>query len=106
MNRVTQSIELVREKFTTLPAETISTVDGTLALDFDEHFQYQEIQARAHASGQLSTDEALIIYAALGEVGSPSNGGWSADVDTATKLAITLAIQKLLEQRIGKEGGL
>ena len=100
MNRVAHSIDLVREQLAALPAEKVASVDATLALDFDEHFHYQQTQARAHVSGKLTAEEAQIIYAALGEVGSGSNGGWAAGVDTATKYAVTLTIQALLKQRI------
>jgi hypothetical protein len=100
MNRVQHSIEIAREHLTGCTPEQIARTDETLALDFNEHFSYQEIQARAHVSGKLSTEEAQIIYAALGEVGSSANGGWSAGVDTATKYAVTLTIQALLKQRI------
>jgi hypothetical protein len=100
MNRIETAIARVRETFATLPADKVESVDTSLALDFGEHFEYQEVQARAHVSGKLSTDEAQIVYAALGEVGSASNGGWAAGTDTATKYAVTLVIGELLKARI------
>lgn len=101
MNRVAHSIGLVRDQFATLPADKVASVDAQLALDSGEHFEYQQIQSRAHVSGKLSTEEALVIYAALGENGSSKNGGWAASTDTATKYAVTLTIQALLKQRLG-----
>lgn len=100
MNRVQHSIALVRSQFASLSADKLADIDDKLALDFTEHFDYQEVQARAHASGELSTEEAQIVYAALGEVGSVSNGGWSAGVDTATKYAVVLTIEALVKKRV------
>lgn len=62
-----------------------------------EHFAFQEAQARAHASGRLTTDEAQIIYMALG-TGSSRNG-WSARTDLATKLIVTEVMTELLSHR-------
>jgi hypothetical protein len=100
MNRVQHSIDVVRSHFAELDADKLASIDSKLALDFGEHFDYQEVQALAHASGKLTTEEALIVYAALGEVGSPSNGGWSSGVETATKYAITLTIEGLVKARV------
>jgi len=67
-----------------------------MAVTFGEHFAYQNAQARAHVSGKLSTDEAQIIYIALGEVGSQDNGGWASGTDLATKVVVTLTIGQLI----------
>jgi len=60
-----------------------------------EHFHYQEVQARAHVTGRLTHDEAQVIYMALGEVGSATNGGWAAGTDLATKVIVTEVIASL-----------
>jgi len=62
-----------------------------------EHFAFQEAQARAHASGRLTTDEAQIIYMALGATGSA--GGWAKGTDLATKVIVTEVIAELLARR-------
>jgi hypothetical protein len=69
-----------------------------MAVEFDEHFAFQQAQARAHVEQRLTTDEAQVVYVALGEVGSQSNGGWAAGTDTATKVAVTLAMGELLRK--------
>jgi hypothetical protein len=86
----------IRPKVDSLDAETRAKLDRDMAIKFDEHFAFQECQARNHAMGRLSTEDAQLIYVALGEVGSASNGGWAPRTDTATKVLVTLAIGELL----------
>lgn len=70
---------------------------GVMALAEFERFAYQKRQAHAHAAGVLSTDEALFVYRAIGEVGDPDNGGWASGTDLATKVTVT----KLMAQLYG-----
>lgn len=99
-NRLSRAIEITRKAVEDLPADRREAMDKSLALNFEEHFEYQQTQAYAHASGDLTTEEAQIIYVSLGEVGSVENGGWAAETDTATKYAVTTLMGKLLEERI------
>jgi len=71
-----------------------------LDVSFEEHFTYQTAQAHAHASGLISAETANIIYRALGETGAPKNGGWAARADTATKYVVTLAMERILSDRL------
>jgi hypothetical protein len=75
----------------------IVKVDKNLDLIFEEHFAFQNAQARAHASGIISTEVAQIIYNALGEVMSTSNGGWQPNVSTARKQSITQLMSELIQ---------
>jgi hypothetical protein len=100
MNRLTPAIERTRTKVEALDIATRKSLDENLDLDFEEHFQYQETQARAHVMEKLSADEAQVIYSALGEVGSSTNGGWARDTDLATKIIVTQIIGELLQMRI------
>lgn len=95
-NRMSKKIAEIRERIETLDEAEREKLDATLAVEFDEHFAYQQAQARAHVSGLISTDEAQVIYTALGEVGSADNGGWAAGTDTATKVVVTLAMGELI----------
>jgi hypothetical protein len=81
-----------------LNADDLARADAGLALTGDDHFQYQTIQAESHAGGQLHTDDALIVYAAIGELGDPANGGWASGTDLATKYAVTQTIAMLLKR--------
>ena len=81
-------------------AEALEKLDKTMALNFSDHFEYQNLQAQAHASGKISADEARTIYAALGEVMSSKNGGWQPHVDLAMKTTITQIIGELISIRI------
>lgn len=101
-NRLSRAIEVTRKAIEALPAEKREAMDKTLALSFREHFDYQQLQARAHVTGDLTTDEAQIVYVALGEYGSVENGGWASGTDTATKYAVTLLVQHLLEERMSR----
>lgn len=100
-NRLAAHIAGIRERVAALTPEAAATLDAEMAVDFEEHFAYQEAQARAHASGQLTAAEAMIVYVALGEVGSSKNGGWAKDTDTATKVSVTLLMGELIKARMG-----
>ena len=66
------------------------------ALTFDDHFGYQQAQAKACVTGKITTEEAQTIYNALGECVSEANGGWSEHVDLALKLTVTQIVGELL----------
>jgi hypothetical protein len=96
MNRIAKAVENARTSLAKLEADKVAKLDANMAVEFDEHFAFQQQQARAHALGRLTTEEAQVIYIALGEVGSSDNGGWAAGTDTATKVAVTLVMGELL----------
>src|SRR6266508_3864676 len=75
LNRVAAHIDGVREKVAQLAPEDRAELEDKMAVSFEEHFAFQNAQARAHVTGKLTTDEAQTVYIALGEVGSASNGG-------------------------------
>jgi hypothetical protein len=82
--------------------QALAKFDAEMAISFDEHFRFQQMQAEAHASGILETDAALLIYAALGEVGSAKNGGWAAGTSLAKKVIITQVMAELLARKLGR----
>ena len=96
MNRVSTAIDTVTERLNDLSPAKIKSLEVINVLEFSEHFQYQEKQAQAHASGKLSTEEANILYVALGEIGADSNGGWAEGTNLATKIVVTMVIGELL----------
>ena len=98
-NRITEFAATIRAKLKDVKDTT--DLENDMVVVFDDHFQYQQIQAREHASGKLSSDEAQTIYMALGEVMSTKNGGWKNHVDLALKVAITQMIAELLAKRRG-----
>lgn len=67
-----------------------------MAITFQEHYGYQNAQAKAHAMGSLTLEEAQIIYTALGEGYTESNGGWAHGVDLATKVVVTRVMGELI----------
>jgi hypothetical protein len=96
MNRVAAAVAKIRIKFDALDAAEQLGLDEAMAVAFDEHFAFQNAQARAHVEAKLTTDEAQLVYIALGEVGSVENGGWAAATDTPTKVAVTMLMGQLL----------
>lgn len=95
-NRVQRAIDDIRPRVDSLEPAARADLDSNMDLGYGEHFAYQTAQSRAHASGRLNVDEALLVYTALGEVGSDANGGWSADTDLPTKVAVTLLMGQIL----------
>jgi hypothetical protein len=95
-NRVAAAIARVQERLDGLDEAKRTKLDADMAVGFEEHFAYQQAQAHAHLIGKLRTDEAQIVYAALGEVGSDNNGGWASGTGTATKVAVTMLMGELL----------
>lgn len=74
---------------------SLAAIEKEQDLTHIEWFGYQNAQARAHATGKLSTAEAQTIYMALGgEVMSTS--GWSSSTDLALKLTIVQVMGELM----------
>lgn len=90
------ALATARERVDALTDGRAAELDRSLDVTFHDHFLYQELQAHAHAAGELSTSDARLVYLALGAGYNPSNGGWSAGTDTATKVVVTLLIGRLL----------
>jgi hypothetical protein len=100
-NRLTVAIEKVQAQIDAkLDADSAKALGDTLAVSFDEHFKFQQLQSQAHAMQNLTTDEAQIVYIALGEVGSPGNGGWAAGTSLATKVVVTQLMGELLAKKL------
>lgn len=95
-NRITKHVASVRTKLADIGVDASAKLDAEMAVDFSEHFAFQNAQARAHVEGKLTTEEAQTVYIALGEVGSDANGGWSAGTDLATKVSVTMLMGQLL----------
>lgn len=95
-NRVAVAIDLTRPYVDSLSRVEREAPTTTTAVDFGQRFIYQQAQARAHASGNLTPEEAMAVYVALGEVGSDANGGWATETDLATKVVVTTLVHRLL----------
>lgn len=102
-NRLAVAIATVQARLDSqgFDAHKLADLDATLALEPDEHFHYQQLQAEMHAGGKLTVDEALLIYTALGETYTEHNGGWTADTTLATKYVVTQVIGELIKSRMG-----
>jgi hypothetical protein len=81
-------------------AATLERLDESFALSVADHAAFQGQQAKANATGRLNTDEALLIYHALGEWADESNGGWQAGVGLGAKVVITQIMEELLSEAI------
>jgi hypothetical protein len=100
-NRIATAISNLAPRVDALDPEAHSRLDASMAVDAGEHFAYQNEQSRAFVGGKLTRDEALIVYNALGEVGSESNGGWASGTDLTTKVVVTKLMGELIGARMG-----
>tara|TARA_Y100000310_G_C20528134_1_gene737092 strand:+ start:728 stop:1063 length:336 start_codon:yes stop_codon:yes gene_type:complete len=78
---------------------SLEKLDETMAVSFADHFQFQTLQAHAHAGGRISPAEAMTVYTALGETRSSDNGGWQPHVTLPMKVVITQVMKELLGAR-------
>ena len=83
-----------------LDPEAVARLEAGLANDLDTHFRSQNAQAEAHAMGRISTEEAQVIYLALGEV--PVEDGWAEGTDLATKVVVTEFLVGLVGAQIAR----
>ena len=81
-------------------AATLEKLDESFSLSAADHAAFQTRQVKANATGRINTDEALLIYNALGEWADEDNGGWQAGVGIAAKVVITQIMQELLSEAI------
>lgn len=105
LERYTDYLIGVQHKLQELDEPKLQDIDSNMALEFDEHFQFQNWQSQAHALAIIDTPTAQRIYASLGEVLSSTNGGWAKGVSTAEKFTITKLMSEL-SQQIRKRNGL
>ena len=94
------AIAKVQTRLETVSNENASKLGTSLAVDFKDHFDYQQIQANAFAMGKISLRDAQICYIALGEVWNESNDGFSKGTNLATKAMVTQMIGELLSIKI------
>jgi hypothetical protein len=101
-NRLIAFEATVQGKLDNITLEQRVAAETSMNIDFSEHFEYQNLQSRAFAMQVISHDEAQMVYAALGEVWSKSNGGWQSDVSLARKFTITKFLAEVAGQLIKK----
>lgn len=84
-----------------LDGKPLSELDRKLSLTFSEFTAFQNAQARAHAAGVLTTEEAHTVYRLLGgEVYRRNgNGGWPKGVTLVQKLVVTKLMAELMARR-------
>jgi hypothetical protein len=90
----------MQEKLDDLPAEKVMSISKTTVITFEDHFQFQQLQASFHASGMLTPDAAQVVYIALGENFTETNGGWGKGTKLATKIAVMKLMEELLNVRV------
>lgn len=103
-NRVTAYADKLRAQIASgrkpdgSPLGDLAKLDETMAISLAEFVSFQNLKSRAQVSGVLTVDEAMTIYAALGDGYShDGNGGWAPGVDLAMKVTIT----ELMAQLVG-----
>jgi len=105
-NRIADLIQRYQQRIDNLGGEDATGLDGEkrigdmhadMALSYMEFFQFQELQAAAHASGTLTPAEAMTTYRTLG--GESYGGDWPNGTTLAAKIAITHLMGELLTVR-------
>jgi len=89
MNRITAAAEQIRSM--TLTPEQIHAAHDIAQLGPGEGPVYQTLQARAHAAGLLTAEEAQTIYAALGG----EMATWAESADWALRVVVTKTLAEL-----------
>lgn len=74
----------------------IGHLDETMVINFEEHFQFQNLKTEAMLAGRIDEEVAQAIFMALGPNHSEYNGGWADGVDLATKFTVTKIIEEVL----------
>ncbi len=94
-NRLTTEIAKVQIRINALSEDKVKNLAESMSISFQDHFEYQNLQASAFASGRLTLDEAQLIYHALGEIHNSEQGGWDT-TDLATIVVVTMTVGELL----------
>lgn len=100
MGALAKAKELVEQRLTDVPDEKREALEMALTNSMEEHFRFQQLQSQYHAMGKLSTEDAMFIYAALGE--APADDGWASGTDLATKVVVTEAMTMILKEKVGR----
>ena len=66
-NTLINLINLVDQKFSTVPIEKQKELDKTLVLSYQELASFQTLKALAQAKGIINLETAMFIYNALGD---------------------------------------
>ena len=93
--RITAWIKTVESTLEKVDKAKQDTLSEALRLDLSEVVGWQTAQAEAHAGGTLSTEDAQVIYHAIG----PTGANWQRQT-LATRLVITQVMQTLLGSQI------
>lgn len=97
-NRVKDMIERYQAKIDKVDTDKLEKLNKDLATSWKDLVEYQSLQASAHAAGKITTEEAKVVYEALGGE-NPTEEKWNK-LPLATKVTITQLMNELLEWRI------
>jgi hypothetical protein len=99
-NRVDERIKLIQAKIDhgNVSQSKLAELEKSLKTDLMDLFQYQNLQAAAHAQGALTTEEAERIYRLLGGE-APSEAKWDK-LSIAEKVTVTQVMSELLDAKL------
>jgi hypothetical protein len=66
-NQLVKLIELIDQKFSTVPEEKQKQLEKTLELSYQELVSFQELKSIAQIKGIINLETAQFIYNALGD---------------------------------------
>ena len=90
-NRIQVAINKMGTRLKGLSTAKIKTLTDTLTLDPRERYSWLTCQARAHAEGAISSDEAMTLYRAI--------KNWEGQ-SVQSRIVTTQSIQELLSKQI------
>jgi hypothetical protein len=67
MNQLVKLIELIDQKFSTVPEDKQKALAKTLVLSYQELISFQELKSIAQMKGIINLETAQFIYNALGD---------------------------------------
>ena len=109
MNRIEASIAVHSERIESLNGvgkngTPLAEVEAEITLSFEEFVAFQNEQARAHAGGTISAEEAMTVYRLLGgeSHAGDENHGWPKGVTLAQKMVVTNLMGELMGGRMGR----
>jgi hypothetical protein len=89
-NRIQSAIHEMGTRLKGISTEKRKKLRDSLTLDAREHYGWQTCQARAHAEGVITVDEAMTLYRAI--------QNWDTQ-PMQTRIIVTQSIHELLKQQ-------
>jgi len=100
-NRITRAIDAARAnaRRKAIPADKLEKLSADLDMGIGEYMRCQDLKSKAALRGWISHDEAMTVYAALGETPDHFNAQ-----DVFVKIVVTKLFEELLRRELRSRG--